>query len=633
MQSASSRPRPVVGQRALALATAALALSSASAKAAPTEPGELVNPLVETVACENCHLFTNAAVQAADPPYSPFRTWQGSMMANAARDPVFWAGVAVASDDIPGETELCIRCHAPRAFLSGHGDVTSIDELELAELQGVECEACHRMMEDPGTPAGNAQYRIDDVVVGTNVPRRGPWDFTDGNEPPPHSWIQDPYTGSSRMCGTCHDVTTVAERVDDAGVGLGVPFNEQRTYGEWLRSDYAVPGPGFRSCQDCHMPAVDDMPGCTAHVNTMSHPTGGRRHDLVGANRFMIELIKAEYGSMGSNDVADLFYNTTLDRMDEFLPTAATIEVQGPDEVDLEQGIAELAVRVINNGGHKLPSGYSEGRVAWIEVVAEYAGQTVYTSGAWDQAAGTIEADPQLRTYEAKAEDYADGTQFHLLRNNHWVIDTRIPPLGLVPDLETDPVGDRYTLQPDGTWPNFDDHAYAFDGAPRIADATPGDSTDDVLNVSVRLRYLINTPEYIEFLGGAAGEAGQHVAELFDLAGGATPVTLGEQTLAIPIVNFGAEAGTSSGGSSSSGGGSSSGAADTSAGTTASTAEGSTSTPASTSGGSASSEGSTGPQADDGGGGGCGCDARGRGGAPGAALLIAIAALGRRRRR
>lgn len=620
----SGRPRRIAGR----LAGAALALAPASGvHAAPTEPNTLVNPLVDTIACENCHLFSNAAVQAQDPPYSPFRTWQGSMMANSARDPVFWAGVAVASADSPDETELCIRCHAPRAFLDGHGDVTSIDELTPEELAGVECELCHRSMEDPETLPGNAQYLIDDVVVGTNVPRRGPWDFTDGSTEPPHSWIADPYVGSSRLCGTCHDVTTSAERVDDDGNGLGVPFNEQRTYSEWLRSDYAEPGDGFRSCQDCHMPAVEDMPGCTAHVNMESHPTGGRRHDLVGANRFMIELLRAEYGSMGSNDIADLFYNTTLENMDAFLATAATIEATGPDEVDLEVGIPSLAVHVVNNSGHKLPSGYSEGRVMWIEVVAQYAGDTVYSSGAWDQRNG-IERDAQLRTYEAVAEDYADGTQFHLLRNNHWLVDSRIPPLGLVPDLETDPVGDRYTLQGDGTWPNFDDHSYAFDAAPRIADATPGDSTDDVLTVTVRLRYLINTPSYIEFLGGAGGEAGQHVAELFDLAGGATPVTLAEQVLAIPIVNFGTEAGTSSGGGSSSGG------ADTSA--SATVADTSTTLPdptaasatASATDPSGSSEGSSsGPGGD--GGGGCGCDAGGTGGL----AMFAVLPLLRRRRR
>ncbi len=603
-------------------------LAPRDAAAAPTEPNSLANPLVETVACENCHLFVNAVVQVADPPYSPFRTAQGTMMANSARDPVFWAGVAVADADAPGQTELCIRCHAPRAFLDGHGDVTSIDELTDEERSGVECEVCHRAMEDLDTPAGNAQYQIDDVVVGTNVPRRGPFDFTDGVDPPPHSWIHDPYTGSSRLCGTCHDVSTPAERVDDAGVGLGVAFNEQRTYSEWLGSAFAEAGAGFRSCQDCHMPAVEDMPACTEHVNLQSHPTGGRRHDLVGANRFMIGILKAEYGSAGSNRVADVFYDVTEARYDEFLATSATLEVATPTEVDLTEGLESITVRVTNNTGHKLPTGYSEGRVMWIEVLAEYAGQRIYSSGAWDQAAG-FETDAQLHTYEAIGDDWSDGTQFHLLRNNHWVIDSRIPPLGLRPNIETDPVGDRYTLQPDETWPNFDETSYTFAAAPNVADVTPDDPDEDRLVVTVRLRYLINTPEYISFLAGAGGDAGQHVAELFEVAGGAVPETLAEHVVEIPIVGFGAVAGTDSGSSGASSG--SSGVDDTgsASGTDSGAPSGSSTTVTATGEGTTALDTSGSAGAETEGGGGCGCRTRGSSVVP----LVFLPLLLRRRRR
>jgi MYXO-CTERM domain-containing protein len=607
--------------------------ASQQVAAAPTEPGTLINPLVTTEACENCHLFGNPAPMAMDPPFSPFRTWQGTMMANAARDPVFWAGVAVADADAPGQTSLCVRCHAPRAFLDGDGDITSIDQLSNDQLAGVECELCHRSMEDLEAEVGNARYTIDDVVVDTNVPRRGPWDFTDGNDPPPHSWIHDPFIGTSRLCGNCHDVSTPAERVDDAGVGMGVPFNEQRTYSEWLGSAYAAPGDGFRSCQDCHMPAVDDMAACTAHQNLQSHPTGGRRHDLVGANRFMVSMIKQEYGSAGANVLSDQFFDTTLDRYDEFLATAATLELTAPREVDLTQGLAGIDVRVTNNSGHKLPSGYAEGRVMWLEVVAQYAGEVVYSSGAWDQVRG-MQQDAQLHTYEALAEDYADGTQLHLLRNNHWIVDSRIPPLGLVANLETDPIGDRYTLQGDGTWPNFDDVGYAFPAAPQIADATPGDPDPDVLTLTVRLRYLINTPEYIEFLGDNGADAGQHVAQLFDLAGGATPETLAEQTVAIAITAFGTAAGSSSSsGDASSGDGSGATTAADTSGTATSDASTSTSAgsagSSSGAGSSSSSEGGGGS----GGGGGCGCNSAPGGAPAGAFGLFALAVARRRRRR
>ena len=347
-------------------------------------------------------------------------------------------------------------------------------------------------------------------------------------------------------------MTTERERVDDDGVGLGFPFNEQRTYSEWVNSAYAVPGDDFASCQDCHMPAVADMPGCTANAGINSHATGGRRHDLVGANRFMTELLMSLYGAEGDNTIPNIFWTTALDRMDEFLPTSATLEVVAPEEVDFADGLADVEVTVTNNTGHKLPSGYSEGRVMWIEVVADYGGQTVASSGLWDEDTLAIQDDTQLRTFEAIADEYETGTTFHLLLNDHWIVDTRIPPLGLTPDIQTDPVGDRYTLQMDGTWPNFDMTTYAFDTA-RVVDVTPEDDTDDVLELTVRLRYVINTAEYIEFLGDNGGMAGQDVAMLFDTAGGSPALTLAEETLSIPIVGFGQTGGTSTGGTADAG--------------------------------------------------------------------------------
>lgn len=629
-----SGPRRPSGAGALVLVGACLLAPSASS-AAPTQPGQLVNPITPATNCELCHGYENALVDELEPEYAPLRTWQGSMMANSARDPVFWAGVAVADADSPGDTVLCVRCHSPRAFLEGNGDAIAIDQLTTEQQQGVECELCHRMTDDGVTGPGNAQYVIDDQLVGFTVPRRGPWSYDDGVPEPPHPYLPDDYLGTSRLCGTCHDVTTNTERVDDAGVGMGMAFNEQRTYSEWLGSTYAVPGPDFQSCQGCHMPAVADKPGCTSHLNQYTHATGGRRHDLVGANRFMVELMKSEYGSAGANLIADRFFDNALAAMDQLLPTAATIELQGPAEVDLVEGLPDLQVTVTNHTGHKLPTGYSEGRVMWLEVVAEYGGQVVYGSGRWDPAVG-IEEDPQLRTYQAIGERWSDGTTLHLLLNDHWQEDTRIPPRGLLPSVQTDPVGDRYALQPDGTWPHFDVHGYAFPGAPELADVTPEDDADDALLVTVRLRYLINSPEYIDFLASTAGEAGAHVATLFDLAGGAPALVITEQTLAIPIVHFGATAGTGGSDGTSSGGSTSGEATSSTSGgplpPTDSTGAPPLGVTTSTSGGTTAGEDED-TAASDGGGDGCACRSAGGGGPAGSWLPWVVLGVGAIRRR
>ncbi|HEY8378261.1 MAG TPA: hypothetical protein VIK91_17315 [Nannocystis sp.] len=501
-------PRPCAS-----LLLPALALLLAHKARAATEPGTLQNPLEPASDCRKCHSFANPPDLADQPLVAPI-AWAGGMMANAARDPVFWAGVAIAAQDRPGETEACIRCHAPRAFLAGRGDATAIDDLLPADLAGVDCDLCHRMIDDGITPPGNAHYTIDDLVgPAGDVPKRGPWSY-DGAEQPMHSWAVGDLLGRSELCGTCHDVTTDRDRVDERGVPIGSKFNEQRTYSEWLASAYAVPGDDFRSCQDCHMPAVTDVAGC-AEFNSQDivHPTGGRRHDLAGANRRMVEILRTLHGDAGSGEIPDPFFDAALANIDATLAGAATLEVTAPAAVDLQTGIDAWTVKVINNTGHKLPTGYSEGRVMWLEVTATYGDQVVYASGRWLPGQG-LENDPQQRTYEAIAVSYQSGETNHLLLNDLWLLDTRIPPKGLQRDIETDPVGDRYTLLPDETWPHWDEVTYTF-GPAEVVDLDPGES--DVLDLRVRLLYVINTPAYLEFLAAenVTNDAGLAAQALF----------------------------------------------------------------------------------------------------------------------
>jgi MYXO-CTERM domain-containing protein len=329
-------------------------------------------------------------------------------------------------------------------------------------------------------------------------------------------------------------VTTARERVDDQGVPLGVPFNEQRTYSEWLGSVYAVPGDEFRSCQDCHMSAVEDVPaaGCLEYEGLGYDQGGARRHLMLGANAQALRIIADNFGS-ADQDAIDV----AIGLMDEFLAGAATLEVEFPDAVDLGVGLAALPVRVTNNTGHKLPTGYSEGRIMWLEVTATYAGEVVWSSGAWD---GTqLENDAQLRSYEGVAERLSDGMRNHLLLNDHWVVDTRIPAKGATPNIETDPVGDRYALLPDNTWPNYDDHSYAF--APAVViDQTPELADDDQLELSVRLLYLINTQSYLDQLrdDNVVNDAGQAVWDMVLEDGGPQPMVLATAAVTVPLTGL-----------------------------------------------------------------------------------------------
>jgi len=628
----SMRGRSVRGRSPRAWAAGSgvvLGLWAATASAAPTQPGQLTNAMQPASECNKCHAFANGPELAGEPLVTPV-AWQATMMGSAARDPVFWAGVAIAHQDEPGATAECVRCHAPRAYVGGREAAIGIDELLPDDLSGVDCELCHRLIEEVDAPAGDARYVIDDVLgLDGDVPKRGPWDYQVG-EKPKHGFALDAYVGTSRMCGTCHDVTTSQTRVDAGGNSLGVPFGEQRTYSEWLGSAFAAEGPGFKSCQDCHMPAVADVAGCAELEGQGDrHATGGRRHDLAGANRRMVELLKQMYGDAGEGAIGDVFFDIALASIDRTLAESATLEVSGPSEVDLGVGLAALAVKVTNNTGHKLPTGYSEGRVMWLEVTGRYGDEVVYSSGRWLEGQG-LEADGQLRSYEAVAVEHASQVAFHLLRNDTWLVDSRIPPKGLKKNLETDPVGDRYALLPDETWPNYDEVSYGFPAA-LVVDATPDDAEDDVMTLSVRLLYVLNTPEYVQFLADEnnTNEAGQAVADLFAGLGPVVPLELAAWSETVPLRGLMLPAP-----GSSSGEGTSTSAAPTT-GEVGGTSSGSGSGGAvSSSGGeaTAASEGAGSGQ-NGGGDGGCGCRAGGEIGGLGGLGGLVLLGLRRRRRR
>ena len=129
-----------------------------------TQPG-LFNPLQFADQCFRCHSANQGDPATA---FRPYTAWAGSMKANATRDPLFFAALDVANNDVPGSGDFCLRCHTPRGWLDGHvikagfgapnNDVTlgaagcllggaydSADDLN-SDFGGVTCHFCHRLM-------------------------------------------------------------------------------------------------------------------------------------------------------------------------------------------------------------------------------------------------------------------------------------------------------------------------------------------------------------------------------------------------------------------------------------------------------------------------------------------------------
>lgn len=164
-----------------------------------------------------------------------------------------------------------------------------------------------------------------------------------------------------------------------------------------------------------------------------------------------------------------------------------------------------LTVRVTNETGHKLPTGYPEGRRMWLHVRALDAKRTVvFESGRYVFSTATLvgyraapadpDYDPHLRIWEAEqgmSPDVATavglpaGRSFHLSLNNVRLKDTRIPPRGFTnaafAAIDAEPVGGTYA---DGQY--WDEVAYPV-GAGAV-------------RAEVTLYYQTASREYVEFL-------------------------------------------------------------------------------------------------------------------------------------
>ena len=73
-------------------------------------------------------------------------------MAQAMLDPIFLACLAIAEQDAPSVGDLCLRCHTPGGWLEGRSVDTGGGLLIEKDLQGVQCDFCHRLVDPDYKP-------------------------------------------------------------------------------------------------------------------------------------------------------------------------------------------------------------------------------------------------------------------------------------------------------------------------------------------------------------------------------------------------------------------------------------------------------------------------------------------------
>lgn len=488
--------------------------------------------------CQNCHFGLG------DEVFVIYANWQGSMMAQSGRDPMFHACLAIANQDADFAGDVCLRCHTAGGWIQGRSEPTDGSALVPDDFDGVSCSVCHRMVDPqfkPGvSPAIDEQILAEinplpispgggNFVLDSADRRRGPYDniFNAG-----HSWLQSPYHRTSEMCATCHDVSNpLYLRQPDGTYALTDPtqphptadkydmFPLERTYSEWLNSEYANGGvdAGGRfggnievvsTCQDCHMPKTTGM-GCFVPGTPVRDDLAA--HDFAGGNAWAQDMILNLYPD---DQLFPEYLEAGKQRAVEMLERAATVEFT-------QQG-NHVNVRVVNETGHKLPTGYPEGRRMWINVqLSDDEGGLVREFGRYEMLTASLHTD-DTKVYQAKLGLDASvaamtglppGESFHFILNNVVVSDNRIPPRGFTNEafqsVQAAPVGASYADEQ-----HWDDTRFRLQASATTA--------------TVRLFYQSASKEFITFLRdeNTTNDAGDILYEQWELTGKSPPVLM-----------------------------------------------------------------------------------------------------------
>lgn len=489
--------------------------------------------------CTMCH------ANVGDANTAPGDAWAGSKMAHAGRNPLFFAQMALANQDVSNVGYFCLRCHVPNSIVSGHAMQPDGSTLNSYDAEGVSCNFCHSMV-DPIYRPGISPVEDEAILaaLGENVPqfysnaqfvldptgtRRGPRHDADVM----HPVIQSAFHKSSNMCGTCHEVGNVAvtrqvngtyryNAIDEVSPVQNphAQFPLERTFSEWGLSAFAQGagvdmggrfggvGAGVVStCQDCHMPKT------VGAACIFTEPREDlRQHDFAGAGAQTLDIIAAFTADDPEINHEAIARGRT--KAVEMLKKAATLEAAQEGSV--------LAVRVINEGGHKLPTGHIEGRRVWTHVsFVDAGGAIVGEIGHYDEATAELD-EVGTRIYEmhvglsadaAAATGLPAGATTKMALADTIVKDTRIPPRG------------------------FNNAAYEAAGAPAVgAVYADGQYWDDAeyaipagaVGAMVELFYQQTPKHYIEVLrdGNTSNAWGQILHDLWEQTGKGAPVLM-----------------------------------------------------------------------------------------------------------
>lgn len=426
--------------------------------------------------CAQCH---DGIKDSNGTDVSIVKAWQGTMMANAATDPLWKAKVATEVKEHPEFKQTieakCSRCHTPMATVEATFDDPSGDTVSLsgdgflnhenlyydAAMQGVSCTLCHQIenTDQLGTTEGFSGNFV--IADKTGIDRKIYGPYMNPKTPPMQNSVQftpeySSHMNESKLCATCHNLETPVIATD--GSLTDFTFPEQAAYTEWEYSDFNA----TQSCQDCHMPKAEGSVVISTRPDngTLDARSPFHQHKFLGANTYMLDILKNNRKKLGVLADEARFDESITDTR-EFLKSAADVNIT---DVSFEDGTLDFNVTVTNHSGHKFPTGFPSRRV-WLHVtVKNSADQIVFESGAMNSEGQIIGVDDtltpnsyephydkiddasQVQVYETILSDTDDNKTYILLHALHYLKDNRILPKGLDKDDENLPE----TINPHG---------------------------------------------------------------------------------------------------------------------------------------------------------------------------------------
>ena len=407
---------------------------------------------------------------------------------------------------------------------------------------------------------GGGQYFVSDQNL-----RRASFADAEAN----HGMLYSRYHKSKYFCSTCHDVSNPVllnlnanpqEPLPSETVPAYSYYHVERTFSEFMLSAYGQaggapgvgpfapeifdtshPGDVIASCQDCHL---RDMPGKGADKNgavlrpveSVEHPQSGvPQHDLTGGNMWVPAILASTVpGSPNYDSVNDALLNQgpellTLDLNaglgldpDALLAGVARAQQNLHDAAGItdflyEPGSGEVSFRLQNQTGHKLLSGFPEGRRMFVNIRAYVGEALLWEVNPYDETVGTLKGLPPAYSPDspplAEHEFYVDALvyevhlssdltgeekTFHVALSTHRDKDNRIPPRGFLIDEAAARLVDPAWMG--SSAPDYFTAAEYAGGYDAVTLSDYGIALPGADRVEVYLYYQTTSREYVTFL-------------------------------------------------------------------------------------------------------------------------------------